>query len=296
MKIKTWLTDRLGIRFPIIQGAFHKFGTSELAGPVSAAGGLGIITGHCFDSPEKLCEEIRKIRAMTDNPFGVNFTIIPKKLGSCEDYKGRVDAALSAGVKVIFTSAYDGSPIGRMVKQSGGIWIHKCATIKHAISTAEKGADAIVIVGLEGTGFKSPMQNTTLINITALRRMTDTPIIAAGGIGDGYGLASALAMGACGVYLGTAFMATQQCPISVKWKKLIANQDITDPDYHRKIFHLEGLDTAPHSMASGVIESVPSIADRLTEMAAEASEVIRRLNTCIDYNASQIKRNKINKD
>jgi NAD(P)H-dependent flavin oxidoreductase YrpB (nitropropane dioxygenase family) len=97
MQIKTWLTERLGIRYPIIQGAFHKFGTSALAGPVSAAGGLGIITAHCFDTPEKLIEDIRKVRTMTPNPVGVNFTIIPGKLGSCEDYASRmIDTPLIA--------------------------------------------------------------------------------------------------------------------------------------------------------------------------------------------------------
>ncbi len=278
MRIQTWLTDRLSIRYPVIQGAFHKFGTAKIAGPVSAAGGLGIITAHCFDTPEKLRSDIQKVRETTGNPFGVNFTIMPGKTGSCEDFESRLEAALSEGVNVIFTSAHDGSPIGRRVKQAGKIWIHKCATLKHAISTAKKGADAIVIVGLEGTGFKSPVQNTTLLNITALRRLIDTPLIAAGGIGDGYGVAAALAMGACGVYLGTAFMATQECRISAKWKEAIAGQDITDPEYHRKIFHLEGRDRLIHSMASGVLDTVPAVSDRLNGIMTDTCEIIRGLN------------------
>jgi len=73
-----------------------------------------------------------------------------------------------------------------------------------------KGADAVVLVGLEGTGFKSPLQNSTLINITATRRLMDTPLIAAGGIGDARGFVAALAMGAVGVYMGTAMMATKE--------------------------------------------------------------------------------------
>ncbi len=282
MKIRTWLTERLGIRYPIVQGAFHKFGTSTIAGPVSAAGGLGIITAHCFDSPQKLVEDIRKVRKLTGNPLGVNFTIIPGRTGSCDDFQSRVEAALAEKVEVIFTSAYDGSPIGQRVKAAGGVWIHKCATLKHAVSTAKKGADAVVIVGLEGTGFKNPVQNTTLVSITALRRRIGIPLIAAGGIGDGRGLASALAMGACGVYLGTAFMATRECRIPDKWKQAITNQDIADPDYHRRIYHLQGRDSVVHSMASGVLDSIPTVAGRLTGIMTEAGEVIQEMSACLE--------------
>ena len=78
-------------------------------------------------------------------------------------------------VQIIFTSAYDGSAIGRRFKDAGVNWIHKCATIEHALSIAEKGVDAIVLVGVEGTGYKSQFQNSTLINMTATRRLTDVP-------------------------------------------------------------------------------------------------------------------------
>lgn len=277
MRIQTWLTERLGVRYPIVQGAFHSFGTSDIAGPVCAAGGLGIITAHCFDTPEALRADIRKVRAMTGSPLGVNFTVFPGRTGIYEAYRSRVEAALDEHVEVIFTSAYDGSPIGRQVQKAGTVWIHKCATIKHALSTAAKGADAIVIVGLEGTGFKNPEQNTTLINITALRRRISTPLIAAGGIGDGRGLAAALAMGACGVYLGTAFMATTECCIPDKWKRAIAAQDITDAGYHRKIFHMQSRDSVVHSMASGTLDSIPTVADRISSIMNEASEIIQEL-------------------
>lgn len=277
MRIQTWLTERLGVRYPIVQGAFHSFGTSEIAGPVCAAGGLGIITAHCFDTPEALRADIRKVRAMTGNPLGVNFTVFPGRPDIYEAYQSRVEAALDEHVEAIFTSAYDGSPIGRRVQEAGTVWIHKCATMKHALSTAAKGADAIVIVGLEGTGFKNPEQNTTLINITALRRRISIPLIAAGGIGDGRGLAAALAMGACGVYLGTAFMATTECRIPDKWKHAIAAQDISDPGYHRKIFHMQSRDSVVHSMASGTLDSIPTAAGRISSIMNEASEIIQEL-------------------
>jgi NAD(P)H-dependent flavin oxidoreductase YrpB (nitropropane dioxygenase family) len=219
-----------------------------------------------------------QIKTWLTERLGIRYPIIPGKLGSCEDYASRVEAALSEKVEVIFTSAHDGSPIGQRVKEAGCLWIHKCAMIKHAVAIAKRGADAVVVVGLEGAGFKGQTQNTTLVNMTALRRMIDTPLIAAGGIGDGRGLASSLAMGACGVYLGTAFMATKECGISEKWKQTIASQDVSDPDYHSRLMSALGKESILHSMASGMIDTIPTVADRLEGIMDEACEVIRNLN------------------
>ncbi|NTU59861.1 MAG: nitronate monooxygenase [Deltaproteobacteria bacterium] len=273
--METWLTRTLGIRHPVVQGAYHGFGTSKIAGPVSAAGGLGVVTAHCFPGPEELRADLRAAHAVARAPVGVNFTVIPGKGLTCDGYVSRLEAALDEGVKVVFTSAHDGAPLGERVKRAGGLWIHKCATLRHALSTARKGADAIVIVGVEGTGFKNPEQNTTLVNITALRRRTDTPLIAAGGIGDGRGLAAALAMGACGVYLGTAFMATLECPIPQKWKQAIVDQDVTDPEYHRRVLAPSGRDRRVHSMASGVIDRVRAAEELLRSLVEDAEEAIR---------------------
>ena len=278
MAFHTALTELTGVRYPIIQGAFAGFGKSDLAGPVSKAGALGIITAHCFKDPESLRADIRRAQDLTANPLAVNFSILPRLDLTCENYLPRVEAALAEGIKIIFTSAYDGSPIGKMVQQAGAVWIHKCATLRHALSTARKGADAIVIVGLEGTGYKSPEQNTTLINITALRRRTPTPLIAAGGIGDGRGLAAALAMGACGVYLGTAFMATQECRIPVGLKRKILEQDIMDKDYHDKILVPGAHDRGLHSMACAVLDSIPTAAELIERLVAEAEQAIAELS------------------
>ena len=290
MKLSTWLTSTLGIQYPVIQGAFHRFGTSALAGPVSAAGGLGIITAHNFEDAKALREDIRRAKDMTDNPIGVNFSVlpddrsklppsklIPKGAMNCEGYLSRLEAVLEEGVKVVFTAGYDGSGIGRRAQQAGAVWMHKAVTIKHAVSTAGKGVDALVITGLESSGFKNAQQNTTLINITALRRMISTPLIAAGGIGDGYGLAGALAMGACGVYMGTAFMATQECPISAKWKQLILDHDITEPEYHQKILGLGSHGLLIPSMASAVINQTSTVDEFMGSLMQEANQAMERL-------------------
>jgi len=285
----TWLTKTLGIRYPVIQGAFHGFGTSELAGPVSAAGGLGIITAHNFPTAEALRVDIRRARELTSNPIGINFSIlpenmaqfpsskfIPKGASAWPGYIDRLEAALDEGVRVIFTSAYDGTPLGLKAKEAGAVWIHKAASIRHALAAARKGADAVVAFGLEGAGFKSPLQNTTMVTVATLRKHCSVPVIACGGIGNGQGLVAALALGACGVYLGTAFMATQECPIPKKRKQLIVEQDISDPVYHSKamdpLAHM-GL----HSMASGTIDSIPTVEEFINRFMAEADETLMAL-------------------
>jgi len=295
MKLNTWLTSTLGIQYPVIQGAFERFGTSALAGPVSAAGGLGIITAHNFADAQALRDDIRRAKDMTDNTIGVNFSVlpddrskfpaskhIPKGATNCEGYYPRLEVALDEGVQAIFTAGYDGSRLGHRAQQAGAVWIHKAVALRHAVSTAHKGADALVITGLEAAGFKNPQQNTTLINITALRRMVSTPLIAAGGIGDGYGLAAALAMGACGVYMGTAFMATRECPISAKWKQLIVDQDITDPEYHRKVLSLGSQALLIPSMASAVINQSTTVAEFMTFLMQEADQAIQALQRMRD--------------
>lgn len=281
MALQTWFTKRVGTRHPIIQGAFHRFGDSRLAGPVSAAGGLGVITAHNFPTPDALRADLRRAREATGNPIGVNFTIAPggtpAREGRPRDaqaYAPWLEATLDEGVEVVFTSAYDGSPVGRRAKEGNAVWIHKCATLKHAVSAARKGADAIVIVGIEGSGFKSPNQHTTLSNITILRRLVSTPVIAAGGIGDGRGLAAALTMGACGVYLGTAFMTTRECPIAEKWKRAIVEQDVTDPNYIRKLLHSGGKDRVLHSTAAGAIEEIRTVPDFVEALVRDAEQVL----------------------
>jgi hypothetical protein len=125
---------------------------------------------------------------------------------------------------------------------------------------------------LEGTGYKNEEQHTTLINITAGRRMLRVPLVAAGGIGDARGFLGALAMGASGIYMGTAFMATREFQAPCKFKEKIVTQDITDPKVITGIYRMKhGL--AP-SLASGVIRSVPTIKEFMETMIREAEEIL----------------------
>lgn len=229
MNWNTRVTELLGCKYPIIQGAFGGFGTSALAAPVSAAGGFGIITGSALRTPEKLRDDIRKARSMTDAPFGVNFSI-----GMCPNVEVLRDVAIEERVPVIFTSAFRADEHGKRIKEAGLKWIHKVASIQHAIAAEKQGADAVVIVGLEGTAFKSISQLPTLTGITTAIRSIKIPIIAAGGIGDARGFVAALCMGAEGVYMGTRFLATNECPVSDSYKQKLVEAKPWDSEYRER--------------------------------------------------------------
>ena len=230
MEWKTKITEMLGIKYPIIQGAYGGFGTSKIAAPVSEAGGLGIITAGALRTPEGLRKDIRKAKSRTDNPIGVNLSI-----GMCPQIDEMREVAIEEGVSVVETAVYKAEEHGKRLKEAGVKWIHKVATIKHALVAEKQGVDAVVIVGMEGTGFKSVDQLPTLIGITWAAKQIKIPIIAAGGISDARTFLAALAMGAEGVYLGTAFMATQECPISDKHKQYLVHTRPDDPELMNKV-------------------------------------------------------------
>ncbi len=276
MNIENPLTSMLGIKYPIIQGAIGLKGmsNSKIAVPVSEAGGLGMLTTISYTDSKEFSEDLKYIKKITDKPVAVNFTLMKGTDFNNEFHKEYVDICLGEGFKIAFTSAYDGSAIGKRFQDAGGVWIHKCATIKHAVSIAEKGADAVVIVGIEGTGFKSLEQNSTLINMTVASRLIKIPLIAAGGIANGAGFLSALSMGAAGVYLGTAFMATKEFQAPDKLKEKIVNQDVLDPKYLKRIYKMEH--GAMHSLASGVIDSVKTVEDFINQIINESDEIINK--------------------
>ena len=230
MEWNTRVTEMLGIKYPIIQGSYGGFGTSAIAAPVSEAGGLGIITAGALKTPEMLREDIRKARSMTDKPVCVNLTV-----GMCPHIDEMREVAIEESIPVVETSAFQATDHGKRLKEAGVKWIHKVATVKHAIVAEKQGADAVVIVGMEGVGFKSVDQLPTLTSITWAVKQIKIPVIAAGGIGDARGFLASLAMGAEAAYLGTAFMATKECPISERHKQYLADVDPSDPKLMKKV-------------------------------------------------------------
>jgi NAD(P)H-dependent flavin oxidoreductase YrpB (nitropropane dioxygenase family) len=268
------LTRMLGVKYPIIQGAFGwpGTGTSKIAVPAAEAGALGILTTICYSSPDEFAEDVKRAKSLTDKPFAVNFSLLKGTKYDNEFHEPFVKITMDEGIRTVFTSAYDGSYIGRRFKERGCNWIHKCATLEHAISISQKGVDAIVIVGREGTGYKNPHQNTTLINMTMGRRLIGVPLIAAGGLADARGFMAALAMGASGVYLGTAFMATEEFQIPLKTKAKIVEQDILDTEFRKRIYEMEH--SGRPSLAAGLIDSVKPVKQYIEELILGAEEIM----------------------
>ncbi len=227
---ETRITDMLGIRYPIIQGAFGTFGTADFAVPVSEAGGLGMITAGGFGTPERFREELKKARSMTDKPLAVNLTI----MGCPEIEKMRDVIIEEGGIVAVETAPMRADFLGKPLQEQGIKWIHKVGSVRHAIAAERQGADAVVIVGLEGAGFKAMDQVTTMVNIPWAVKQLKIPVIAAGGIGDGRGLMAALMLGAEAVYMGTAFMTTQECPISARYKQFLVDADPTNQTIRSK--------------------------------------------------------------
>lgn len=281
MNWETKITQMTGVKLPLIMGAFAVIGRAEFASAFSNAGGLGIITALNYPKIEDFRTELENMLLLTDKPFGINFTITPpylleKRSGRTqESYFDFLKLAIDMGIKVFTTSAYKASKLGTRIKEAGCYWFHKCATMKHAIATEKAGADAVTLVGLEGTGFKNPVQNTTLVNITMARRLLSLPIIAAGGIGDARGFLGALAMGADAVCLGSSIIATTESLASKNWKDQILNQDIFDEKYYKKIFHLELKDSPIASMAIGHIEEILPLKTFIDRLINTSEQILK---------------------
>ena len=217
--MKTRITQLLGIRYPIIQGGMQWVGRAELAAAVSNAGGLGILTALTQPTPDALREEIARCRALTDQPFGVNLTILPSI--NPPPYEAYLDAVIDSGVKVLETAGRSPREFVAKAKDAGVVVIHKCVAVRHALSAERSGVDAVSIDGFECAGHPGEEDVPGLVLIPAAARQLSVPVIASGGIADGYGLAAALVLGAEGVNMGTRFCATREAPIHENIKRAL---------------------------------------------------------------------------
>jgi len=230
MPLKTKLTELLGIKYPIIQGGMHYVGYAEMAAAVSNGGGLGIITALTVAQPprgaEALRDEIRKCRSMTDKPFGVNITLLP--VGVPPDYEGIIKVIIEEGVKVVETAGRNPEPVIKQLKSAGIIIIHKCVAIRHALTAQKIGADMISMDGFDCGGHPGEEDVGNWVLLAKAGKTLKIPFVASGGNATGSQLAAALAMGAEGLNMGTAFMATTEAPIHANIKNAIVKAKETD--------------------------------------------------------------------
>lgn len=217
--MKTVITEMLGVKYPIIQGGMMWVGLAEMASAVSNAGGFGILTALTQPTPDALREEIARCREMTDKPFGVNLTILPSI--NPPPYAEYVDAIIDSGIKIVETAGNNPKEFIDKMKAADIKIIHKCTAVRHALSAQRHGVDAISIDGFECAGHPGEDDIPNLILIPAAVKALDIPVIASGGIGDGRGMAAALALGAQGVNMGTRFCVTQEAPIHPNIKEAL---------------------------------------------------------------------------
>ena len=209
--MRTRITELFGIQHPIVQGGMHYVGFAELAAAVSNAGGLGLITGLTQRTPEKLAAEISQCREMTDKPFGVNLTFLPAFTAPA--YPEYIQAIAEGGVTIVETAGRNPEQYMSVFKEAGIRVIHKCTSVRHALTAERIGCDAVSVDGFECGGHPGEDDVPNMILLPLAATALSVPFVASGGMADGRGLAAALALGADGINMGTRFIATQDAPV-----------------------------------------------------------------------------------
>jgi enoyl-[acyl-carrier protein] reductase II len=219
--IRTPLTDLLGIDHPVCLGPMGLISTPPLVAAVSNAGGLGIMGTAMFDG-EQLREAIRETRKLTDKPFGISI------MAAMPTAAGHAQVAIEERVPFVTTSAGSPKRLAPVFRGAGIENYHVVPSVKLAMKAKEAGSTGIVAEGSEGASFKSPDEISTLVLIPQVVDATGLPVIGAGGIGDGRGLAAALCLGAVGIQMGTRFIATRESPIHENYKRALLGLAETD--------------------------------------------------------------------
>lgn len=191
------------IKYPIVQAGMIWCSGWELASAVSNAGGLGLLgSGSMY--PDVLRDQIRKCKAATDKPFGVN---VPLLYPNIEEH---MKIIIEEGVKIVFTSAGNPKTWTNHLKEHGIKIVHVVSNVKFALKCQEAGVDAIVAEGFEAGGHNGREETTTMVLVPQVRKAIQIPLIAAGGIGYGSQMAAAFALGADAVQIGSRFVATPE--------------------------------------------------------------------------------------
>ncbi len=221
MPITNRVTDMLGVEFPIVQAPMGWIARAQLASAVSKAGALGIIETSSGEL-DAVKEEIRKMRDLTDKPFGVNIAQAFVRDPNI------VDFVIDQGVRFVTTSAGNPEQYTAQLKEAGLTVFHVVPTLKGAQKAVDAGVDGLVVEGGEGGGFKNPRDVATMVLLPLVVSQLDVPVIAAGGITDGVSMAAAFVLGAEGVQMGTRMVSALESPVHDNWKKSIMDAAETD--------------------------------------------------------------------
>jgi enoyl-[acyl-carrier protein] reductase II len=216
------VTELLGVEIPIVQAPMGWIARSALASAVSNAGAMGIIETSSGEL-DSVRDEIARMKDLTDKPFGVNIA-----QAFVADPTVIVDFVISQGVRFVTTSAGSPTRYTAQLKDAGLTVFHVVPTLRAAAKAVAAGVDGLIVEGGEGGGFKNPRPVSTMVLLPSVTSAFDVPVIAAGGFLDGKTMAAALALGAEGVQLGTAMVASAESPIHPNWKQAIVGAAETD--------------------------------------------------------------------
>ena len=222
MKIRTTLSAKLGIDYPIIQAGMS-WASSNVALPaaVSNAGGLGVLAAGPM-RPHDLRNALAELKASTDRPWAVNVPLYRKGVEEI------LDIVAEARPPVIIAS--QGAPGDHLKRfhDLGSRWLHVTAFPKHAEKAARQGVDGVIAVGVEAGGHPPDDGASTLVAVRRILQMVDCPVVASGGAADGYGIAALLALGADAVQLGTRFLMTKEAGVHDDYKQAVLAADVGD--------------------------------------------------------------------
>ena len=227
MRFDNRVTRLLGVEIPIVQAPMGWIARAQLASAVSNTGAMGIIETSSGEL-DAIREEIRRMRELTERPFGVNIA-----QAFVRD-PGIVDFVIEQGVRFVTTSAGDPTRYTRQLKDAGLTVFHVIPTLRAALKAVDAGVDGLVVEGSEGGGFKNPRPVSSLVLLPLVRSRVEVPIIAAGGICDGVSMAAAFALGAEGVQMGTRMVSATESPIHPGWKQAIVDAPETGTVFLRQ--------------------------------------------------------------
>ena len=283
---KTRLTELLGIDIPVVQGTMQWLSTAPFVAAVSNAGGLGTLSSATF-SKEKLRDEIKKTKTLTQRPFAVNINLFPTlRVYSVEEM---IDVCHDEGVGILETSGRSPEPYMKRLKEGNTVHIHKCARVRDGVKAEALGANVVAIVGFECGGHPSHEEISTLVLLSRLTKMIGIPAIAGGGFADGRGLMAALSLGAEGIVLGTRLMATKECPIHPEFKKALVEADINSTTIllrsvkdHRRVFFNKAAQNVLEMEKEGVAleEIYQAMAGQRSLEAYESGDIQKGIFPC----------------
>lgn len=229
MEFSNRVTEMLGVELPIVQAPMGWIARSQLASAVSNAGGLGIIETSSGEL-DVIKEEVKKMRDLTDKPFGVNIAQAFVRDPSIAQF------VIDQGVTFVTTSAGSPTRYTDQLKSAGLTVFHVVPTLRAALKAVDAGVDGLVVEGGEGGGFKNPNDVASMVLLPLVRSKVDVPIIAAGGFVDGSSMVAAFALGAEGIQMGTRMVSALESPVHENWKQSIIEAAETDTVFLNRFY------------------------------------------------------------